>query len=194
MSRQQHAHSAPLMAFDRDGVINALVLGEAGPRAPWTVQEVSVLSGSREAIEAAAAHGFRIAVVTNQPDIARGLVAEVAVNDINGLIRSQIPAIEEFVVCPHDNCDRCSCRKPKPGMLLEAAAHFGSTPAASWMVGDRWTDIAAGQAAGFKTVLICDERSGPSNVAGLAQDDLVADMVVNSVVEAVAAILRYESD
>lgn len=191
MSRQP-AERTSLVAFDRDGVINALVMGEAGPRAPWTLQEVTLLSGSREAIAAAAAGGYRIAVVTNQPDVARGLVEEEIVHEINDFIGSQVPAIDEFVVCPHDNRDRCACRKPQPGMLLAAAAQFGADPATSWMVGDRWTDIAAGKAAGFKTVLVCDEFSVPSRSTDSQFKDLAADVVVDSVVGAVTAILGYD--
>lgn len=182
-----------LIAFDRDGVINDPVGGAAGPRPPWTLEEVTLVTGASEAVQAAAESGYRIAVVTNQPDVARGAVELATVHEINRTIRSAIPSIEKFYVCPHDNDDYCSCRKPKPGMLLAAASHLVAKPAVSWMIGDRWTDVAAGRAAGFRTVLISDEESMRPTSIGGPPANLTADLTVVSITEAVAAILRYDS-
>lgn len=192
MSRQP-AQRASLIAFDRDGVINVPVVGASGVRPPWSLDEVTLASGAPEAVQAAAEGGYRIAVVTNQPDVARGSLKLSAVDEIDRTIRAAIPAIEEFYVCPHDNDDHCSCRKPKPGMLLAAAAHFGSDPTDCWMIGDRWTDIAAGRTAGFRTVLIQDEASMRPTSAGGPPADLTADLTVASITEAVSAILSYDS-
>jgi D-glycero-D-manno-heptose 1,7-bisphosphate phosphatase len=91
--------------------------------------------------------------VTNQPDVARGTQRREVVEDINARLCQQI-ALDEIVVCYHDNADKCSCRKPKPGLLLKAADNWGVDLRASFMVGDRWTDIEAGYGAGCRTVLI----------------------------------------
>lgn len=184
---------ARLITFDRDGVINVPVVGASGPRPPWSLDEATLITGAPEAVQAATEGGYRIAVVTNQPDVARGSVKLAIVDEINRTIRAAIPAIEEFYVCPHDNDDNCLCRKPKPGMLLVAAAHFGANPADCWMVGDRWTDVAAGRAAGFRTVLISDEGSMRPTSIGGPPTDLAADLTVTSITAAVEAILCYDS-
>lgn len=192
MTKQAPQREA-LIAFDRDGVINVPVVGASGPRPPWKRDEITLVAGAPEAVQAAVEGGYRIAVVTNQPDVARGSVELAVVDEINQTIRGAIPSIEEFFLCPHDNDDNCLCRKPKPGMLVTAAAHFGSDPADCWMVGDRWTDVAAGRAAGFRTVLISDEGSMRPTSIGGPPADLVAALTVTSITEAVEAILRYDS-
>ena len=92
-------------------------------------------------------------MVTNQPDIARGTQTRAVVDEINAAIGAALP-VDEFVVCPHDNAANCTCRKPKPGMVLEAAARHGVDLTASFLIGDRWRDIDCGAAAGVRTVLI----------------------------------------
>ena len=76
-----------------------------------------------------------------------------AVEAIHAILRDQLP-IDEFRVCYHDDADRCSCRKPLPGMLLQAAADLGLDLSASCLVGDRWRDVEAGIAAGCSTYFI----------------------------------------
>ena len=84
--------------------------------------------------------------VTNQPDIARGTQTREAVQRINDALLVELP-LDEVVVCPHDDADGCACRKPKPGMLLDAAERVGIDLDASFMVGDRWRDVEAGRSA-----------------------------------------------
>ncbi len=182
-----------LLVLDRDGVINATLFDGIRHRGPWSVEQLELMPAAADAVAAAAAEGFRVAVATNQPDITRGAIERRAVDEINQLISLAIPAIDTFYVCPHDNSDGCLCRKPKPGMLLDAAAEFDADPALSWMVGDRWTDVAAGQAAGFRTVLIRDENSMKPTSIGGPPDGLTADITVSSITEAVAAILDTSS-
>jgi D-glycero-D-manno-heptose 1,7-bisphosphate phosphatase len=75
------------------------------------------------------------------------------VEAINRLIQSRLP-IREIFVCYHDNVDDCDCRKPKPGLIWQAANKYGLDLSTSWMVGDRWKDIVAGKAAGLKTIFV----------------------------------------
>lgn len=97
--------------------------------------------------------GFELVVVTNQPDVARGGLSEEVVESIHQELKSQLN-IEHFYTCFHDDADECLCRKPKPGLLTLAANELDLDLHASFMVGDRWKDIAAGQAAGCKCFFI----------------------------------------
>ena len=92
-------------------------------------------------------------MVTNQPDVARGLQRAEAVEQMHDWLKSQLP-IDDIFACLHDDADRCDCRKPLPGLLLRAAERYHVDPACSYMVGDRWRDIDAAAAAGVKAIWI----------------------------------------
>jgi len=96
------------------------------------------------------------------------------VEAINRLIQSRLP-IREIFVCYHDNADDCDCRKPKPGLIWQAAKKYGLDLSISWMVGDRWKDIAAGQAAGLKTIFV--DYHYAETYQGISADFIVEDTV-----------------
>ena len=100
-------------------------------------------------------HGFRLVMVTNQPNISRGLISREEVARMHRHLCNRLP-IDAVVVCEHDDADNCDCRKPKPGMLLRAAARDGIVLSESFMIGDRWRDIEAGHRAGCRSILIGD--------------------------------------
>jgi D-glycero-D-manno-heptose 1,7-bisphosphate phosphatase len=126
---------------------------EGRPYPPANVAEVVRLPGVEDACRRLAAAGWLLIVVTNQPDIARGSVRREDVDAINAVVTAGLP-VADVLVCPHDDQDRCDCRKPKPGMLIAAAARHGIDLAACVMVGDRWRDIAAGHEAGARTIFL----------------------------------------
>jgi D-glycero-D-manno-heptose 1,7-bisphosphate phosphatase len=131
------------------------------PHPPSDLDEVEVLPGVEEACIRLRTAGFDLVVVTNQPDIARGTQTTEAVRRINDALLVALP-LDEVVICPHDDADGCECRKPKPGMLVDAAQRRGIDLNASFMVGDRWRDVEAGARAGCRTVFVnrgYDERS-----------------------------------
>jgi len=99
------------------------------------------------------AAGFLLIVVTNQPDVARGITRREDVEHMHPALRAALP-LDGCVVCYHDDADACACRKPLPGMLLEAAAAHEIDLASSFMIGDRWRDVEAGGAAGCHTIWI----------------------------------------
>ena len=140
--------------LDRDGVLNAAMADAAGrPLPPRTAAELRILPGVVEACAALRDAGFLLIGCTNQPDIARGTTPRAFVDWVNDQVVAAT-GLHEMRVCPHDNADHCDCRKPKPGMLTAAAALHGIDLAASWMVGDRYRDVEAGQAAGCHTLFI----------------------------------------
>jgi transaldolase len=139
--------------IDRDGVLNRAVVREGKPFPPSSVADVEIVSGVVESMRALKNAGFVLIVVSNQPDVARGTTTQATVEAINAYLAEQLP-IDRFIMCYHDSSDGCSCRKPRPGMLLAGAREFDIDMSASFMVGDRWRDIEAGAAGGCKTIYI----------------------------------------
>lgn len=168
--------------LDRDGVVNRSLVANGKPMAPKRLSEFRLLPGARRNITTLRRRGFRIAVVTNQPDVAKGLIERAELERMNARLA---PLGADVVkVCPHAQDAGCRCRKPKPGMLRAAARELGVSLGRSYMVGDRWSDVEAGRAAGCYTVKIergwANER--PSQ----------PDAVVKSLGEAVKHILQRE--
>ena len=140
--------------LDRDGVLNRTFLHADGKtHPPDSPQELEILPGVMEACQSLRRGGFLLIVVTNQPDVARGTQRREVVEAINLELRRQLP-LDDLRVCYHDEADNCPCRKPKPGMLIEAGLVWGLDFRKSFMIGDRWTDVEAGRRAGCKTVLV----------------------------------------
>ena len=170
--------------LDRDGVINAVFVRESTPHPPLSLEEFRFLPGVAQACQALRAAGFVLIVVTNQPDVARGTQTRQCVETLNDRVRSELP-VEEVLTCYHDNNDNCDCRKPKPGLLLQAAVHWHLNLDESFMIGDRWSDVEAGHACGCSTILI--ERSYSSS------ERCQADWVVSDLTTAAAIILEEAS-
>jgi D-glycero-D-manno-heptose 1,7-bisphosphate phosphatase len=139
--------------LDRDGVLNRSVLVDGVPKPPTSVGDVEVLAGVIEAIQILKRHEFIPVVVTNQPDVARGTTTQSHVEAINSHIGG-LTKIDYFYTCFHDDADLCDCRKPLPGLIFRASKDLKLSLNESVMVGDRWRDIAAGQAAGCMTFFI----------------------------------------
>jgi D-sedoheptulose 7-phosphate isomerase len=139
--------------LDRDGVLNRAVIRDGKPYPPASVAELDIAAGAENALRELKAQGFKLLVVTNQPDLAKGLATQEDVDAINQKLAAALP-VDEFFVCPHVDGDNCDCRKPKAGLLLEGARKHHIDLSASFMIGDRWRDVEAGQNAGCRTVLI----------------------------------------
>jgi D-glycero-D-manno-heptose 1,7-bisphosphate phosphatase len=139
--------------LDRDGVINRAVVREGKPYPPANKTEMEILQGVPEALSSLHEAEYLLIVVTNQPDVARGATPKAVVEEINNHLASCLP-IDEFRTCYHDSGDGCDCRKPLPGAIIAAAKLHSIDLSKSYMVGDRWRDIEAGQRAGCKTVFV----------------------------------------
>ena len=151
--------------LDRDGVLNEAILREGRPYPPASVEELRLVPDAAQALAQLKAAGFELIVVTNQPDVARGTQSRAAVEAMNAVLSAALP-IDEFCVCFHGDAGGCNCRKPKPGLLKDAAMRRGIDLRRSFMIGDRWRDIDAGAAAGCRTILIDRQYSerGPEHV------------------------------
>jgi D-glycero-D-manno-heptose 1,7-bisphosphate phosphatase len=139
--------------LDRDGVLNRALVRDGLPYAPKTLEEFELLPGVKDACLRLRQGGFLLIVVTNQPDIARGIQTTSSLDEMHQVLRESVP-VDDILVCSHDNSDRCQCRKPLPGLLLTAAQKWDVRLEASFVVGDRWRDIDAGVAAGCTTIFL----------------------------------------
>ena len=139
--------------LDRDGVLNSVLLKEGVPHPPENVEDLKVLPGVLEALSIFKKLNYEIVVVTNQPDVSRERVSREIVDSLN-ISLGKMLEIGHFYVCPHDDLDHCSCRKPSPGLLTEAAKDLGIDLSTSFMIGDRWRDVGAGQSAGCVSYFI----------------------------------------
>lgn len=168
--------------LDRDGVVN-----RKAPDGAYisNVSEFEILPGAPEAIADLEHFGYEVFVVTNQRGIARGLVS---CSDLNGIHARMLELVHEaggnirqIYVCAHDHIDQCYCRKPNPGLLLQAQREHCIDLQLSWMIGDSVSDILAGKRAGCRTAVV-----------GLWSMNGLADVCASSLQEAVRKILKLE--
>jgi D-glycero-D-manno-heptose 1,7-bisphosphate phosphatase len=186
---------ARALFLDRDGVV-VRESESFGSRA------LEVLPGAARAIGVARAAGFRVVVVTNQPVVARGAMTEDDVRAEHARLGGELAraggAVDAFYFCPHHPSAtlaayraECACRKPRPGMLVAAARDLGIDLAASVMVGDRASDVAAGRRAGCRTILVL---SGSHAAAPIESpdpiDDAPPDATCADLAAAVELVLR----
>jgi len=146
--------------LDRDGVINRALVVDGLPFPPKRLPELEILSGVVESIAMLRAAKLEIVVVTNQPDVARGTTTQEFVETVHLELESKL-GIQNFYSCFHDNHDYCQCRKPRGGLLRRAAQELGIDLSSSYMVGDRWRDIGAGQSVGCRCYFIDYAYSEP---------------------------------
>jgi D-glycero-D-manno-heptose 1,7-bisphosphate phosphatase len=139
--------------LDRDGVLNKAIVINGKPYPPSTINELEILEGVYEGIELLRHSGYKLIVITNQPDVARGLTTIEKVNEINNSI-IQLLNVDEIICCFHDDSENCECRKPKPGMILEAVKKWEIDLSASYLIGDRWRDIQTAKNIGLTSILI----------------------------------------
>jgi len=143
----------PAVFLDRDGVII-----EHRDDYVKSLAEVAFITGALEALARLARHDMLMVIATNQSAIGRGLLARETADAINTYVRERIAAaggrVDAVYMCPHQPEDNCACRKPAPGMLLDAARDLGIDLGASAMIGDALTDVLAAQAAGVRPILV----------------------------------------
>jgi len=150
-----NSHAAPHKAvfLDRDGVIVVPQFRDGRSYAPQSMQDFRFYPDALASMERLKRAGFLLVVVTNQPDVGAGLIPRAVVDAMHDRLARELP-IDAIKTCPHTKTDHCPCRKPKPGMILEAARELGIDLARSFMVGDRSSDVDAGRAAGCATIFI----------------------------------------
>jgi D-glycero-D-manno-heptose 1,7-bisphosphate phosphatase len=178
----------PALFLDRDGVII-----ENNPNYVRSVAETHFIPGALEALARfhLARPEWRVIIATNQAGVGRGLIASATVEAIHALVREQVRAaggrIDGIYLCPHRSDENCACRKPSPGMLLQAARDWGLDLARSVMVGDAVTDVQAALAAGVTPLLV---QSGLGTSADLSLAGLGHIQTWPDLASAIAEVLR----
>lgn len=170
--------------LDRDGVINHSLVREGRPYAPTTQDEFSIIEGVSDALNALHEAGFLLIIVTNQPDVARGLVQKDIVETFHQDLMKAFP-LDDIKVCYETEESGSRYYKPRPGMILDAEEEYDIDLTKSFMVGDRWRDIGCGRAAGCFTIFI--------DYGYAEQMTEVPDATCHGLREAVPIILRHAS-
>ena len=147
--------------LDRDGVLNRTYVHGGTPHPPRSAETLEILPNVALGLRALRARGFPLVVVTNQPDVGRGATTRSEVERIHERLKRELD-LDAVFACFHDDAAGCECRKPRPGLLLRAAADLGLDLSTSYMVGDRRSDIEAGRSAGCRTFFVdCGYRESP---------------------------------
>ena len=174
--RVRPARAFDAVLFDRDGTIVDDVPYNNDP------DLVRLRPGAREAIASVRRAGIPFGIVSNQSGIARGLLTEYGVAAVNRRIEELIGPVPVWAVCPHGPDDGCDCRKPAPGLIVQAASRLGVPPARCAVIGDIGSDVEAARAAGARAILVPTEVTRPEEVA-------VAPEVAVSLTQAVERLL-----
>ena len=164
--------------LDRDGTLNREI-GYVGDPA-----DLVLVAGVGPALARLSAAGFALVVISNQSAIGRGVLSTAQVEAVNtrlaAFLRAEGVELDAFFVCPHAPADGCDCRKPAPGLLLQARDTLDLDLASSWMVGDSVNDVVAARAAGVRPLLVLTgwgmRDKEAARAGGLAEDDVVADL------------------
>ena len=145
--------STKAVFLDRDGVINRAFVRVGRPFPPPSLNELEILPDVPESLRLMKDKGFLLIVVTNQPDVGRGIQKRETVEEMHTYLLNQLP-LDDIYVCWHGQDQECECRKPLSGMLLQAEKKYKIDFKQSYLIGDRWKDIDAGKSAGCKTIFI----------------------------------------
>ena len=174
--------------LDRDGVINRVVVRNGMPHPPYQIGEFELYADVPEGCARLKAANFLLVVITNQPDVGRGIQSREAVEAMNLKMQSALPLLDRVETCYHAGehyGQPCSCRKPRPGLILRAAADLKIDPRRSYVIGDRWRDVDCARAAGCRAILINRGYKEPLRQA--------PDFTVSNFNDAVSAVLRDAS-
>jgi D-glycero-D-manno-heptose 1,7-bisphosphate phosphatase len=155
--------------LDRDGVLNPMVERGGTWGAPLALDDFEPYPWAAPSVIRLKAAGLLCLVVTNQPEIATGELDPAALQAMHRRLAHDVP-VDAIYVCPHVDADGCACRKPRPGLLEQAAREWGADTARSFLVGDRWRDIEAARAAGCTAILVDGPEAGRARPDHRARD------------------------
>ena len=182
----------PAVFLDRDGV---LIENLSDYVRDWS--QVTILPETITALSSFHHAGFKIVIVTNQSAIGRGIMTYETAQDINNrlvkVIEKNGGRIDGVYVCPHKPEDQCNCRKPQPGLLFQAARELSLDLSSSWMIGDAWSDLLAGQAAGLREVIMVKTGRGSKQLLQTRPKELRTFRVHETISEAISAIIASKS-
>jgi D-glycero-D-manno-heptose 1,7-bisphosphate phosphatase len=169
----------PAIFLDRDGV---LIENKSDYVRDWS--QVKIIPEAIHALSLATATNYKIVIVTNQSAVGRGLVLQATADEINrrliNLIHHHGGQVDGVYMCPHKPDDDCFCRKPRPGLLLQAARDLSLDLQRSWMIGDAWSDLQAGQRAGVQHTIILKTGRGAEQLLQPCPEDIASHLLFDN--------------
>lgn len=181
----------PAIFLDRDGV---LIENRPDYVREWS--QVSVFPNAFRALSDARLDGYKIVIVTNQSAVGRGIISLETAWEINDrlvrLIRAEGGRVDGAYLCPHAPEEGCGCRKPKPGLLLQAARELSLDLKRSWMIGDAWSDVHAGQAAGVYGTILLKTGRGAEQLTLPKPPSMAEYFVCDDLPQAIEFILKED--
>src|SRR5512138_31798 len=139
--------------IERDAILNEVRSGPKQQISPLTLEEFKVNLSAKEPLQKLKASGFVLIATTNQPGLSRGYQSRRELDRMHDILRRTFP-LDDILVCPHDEADHCPCRKPRPGLLIEAAFKWHINLDHSFVISDKWQDAEAARTAGCTSLLI----------------------------------------
>jgi len=183
----------PAIFLDRDGVI---IENRADYIRDWS--HIHFFPQAIRALSSPNIKSYKIVIVTNQSAVGRGLLSFDIVKDINDrlidVIHSKHGRVDGAYICPHGPDDNCNCRKPKPGLLLQAANELSLNLKRSWMIGDAWSDVQAGQSAGVQGTIIVKTGRGANQLLLPRPSNVGDPLVCNDLEQAFERILAQDGE
>jgi len=184
----------PAIFLDRDGV---LIENRADYVRDWS--QVLIFPEAINALSDPATKNYKVVIITNQSAVGRGLISLETAQEINDRLAEVINAhggrVDGVYTCPHKPEDGCDCRKPKPGLLLRAARDLSLDLHRSWMIGDAWSDLLAGQAAGVRGAVMVKTGRGKAQVLRPRPIELQANhFIFNDLAQTLEAIFTMDGD
>jgi len=181
----------PAIFIDRDGVV---IENRAEYVRDWS--QVSIFPEAIRALSNVALERYKIIIVTNQSAVGRGVISLETAVDINDrlvrLIHNMGSRIDGVYLCPHAPEDECNCRKPKPGLLLQAAKDLSLDLKRSWMIGDAWSDVQAGQAAGVLMTFMVKTGRGADQLSLPQPKGVTEFLICDTLPQAIETILAHD--
>jgi histidinol-phosphate phosphatase family protein len=178
--------------LDRDGV---LIENRSDYVRDWS--QVKIIPEAIHALSLTPVRNYKIVIVTNQSAVGRGLVLPEKAEEINrrlvDLIHHYGGQVDGVYMCPHKPDDDCFCRKPKPGLLLQAANELSLDLQRSWMIGDAWSDVQAGQRAGVRHTILLKTGRGAEQLLQPCPDEITGHLIFDNLPLAFEAIFRLDS-
>jgi D-glycero-D-manno-heptose 1,7-bisphosphate phosphatase len=183
----------PSIFLDRDGV---LIENRSDYVRDWS--QVKIVPEAIHALSLAPIKKYKVVIVTNQSVVGRGLILLKTAQEINqrliNLIRDHGGQIDGVYMCPHKPEDGCSCRKPRPGLLLQAAKDLSLDLQRSWMIGDAWSDVQAGKAAGMRGTILLKTGRGTEQLLQARLEKVTGNLVFDNLPLAFEAIFSIDND
>ncbi len=139
--------------IERDGILNRVRVERQHQVSPLTLEEFELNREAGPLLSALKGAGLVLIATTNQPGLSRGYQSRRELDRMHGLLRATLP-LDDILVCPHDETDRCTCRKPKPGLLVEAGFKWHVDLDRSFVISDKWPDAEAARTAGCTSLLV----------------------------------------